>query len=162
ALADVEIPQPVHRILDPVSQGIVKDGRAYRGLRPVTPEEAALFACFAPGPVSLASFPQRGHSPSVDAPRQPKPEPTTRRQWSSEPLSSLAACPWPHSKSSTNPYLSPDATRNPDHGNRTQTPRYRPYCYSCLKNRAKKTRIYGFVSQRAQRTQRRRKRKREK
>jgi hypothetical protein len=49
ALADVEVAQTVHRILDPVSQRIVRDGRSYRGLRPITAEEAAVFACLLDG-----------------------------------------------------------------------------------------------------------------
>ena len=49
ALADVEVAQTVHRILDPVSQRIVHDGRSYRGLRPITAEEAAVFACLLDG-----------------------------------------------------------------------------------------------------------------
>ena len=56
ALADVEVPQPVSKILDPVSEPIVKDGRAYRGLRPVMPEEAALFGCLLQGRFRLQGF----------------------------------------------------------------------------------------------------------
>lgn len=56
ALADVEITQPVYQVLDPVSKRIEKDGRPYRGLRPVTAEEAALFACLLNGKYRLQGF----------------------------------------------------------------------------------------------------------
>jgi hypothetical protein len=56
ALADVEVTQTVHEVLDPVSQRIERDGRKYRGLRPVTPEEAALFACLLNGKYRLHGF----------------------------------------------------------------------------------------------------------
>jgi hypothetical protein len=56
ALADVEVEQPVHEILDPVSKRVVREGRAYRGLRPVTAEEAALFACLLNGKYRLQGF----------------------------------------------------------------------------------------------------------
>jgi hypothetical protein len=56
ALADVEVTQPVHQILDPVSKRVVQKGRAYRGLRPVTAEEAALFACVLDGKYRLQGF----------------------------------------------------------------------------------------------------------
>jgi hypothetical protein len=56
ALADVEVPQAVQEILDPVSQRIERDGRPYRGLRPVTAEDAALFACLLNGKYRLQGF----------------------------------------------------------------------------------------------------------
>jgi len=56
ALADVEVNQPVHRVLDPVSRRIEKDGRPYRGLRPITPDEAALFARLLDGRYRLQGF----------------------------------------------------------------------------------------------------------
>jgi hypothetical protein len=56
ALADVEVTQTVHEVLDPVSKRIQRDGRAYRGLRPVTAEEAALFACLLNGKYRLHGF----------------------------------------------------------------------------------------------------------
>lgn len=56
ALADVEITQAVHEVLDPVSQRIEREGRKYRGLRPVTAEEAALFACLLNGKYRLQGF----------------------------------------------------------------------------------------------------------
>jgi hypothetical protein len=56
ALADVEITQTVHQVLDPVSRRIERDGRPYRGLRPVTAEEAKLFACLLDGKYRLHGF----------------------------------------------------------------------------------------------------------
>ena len=56
ALADVEVMQTVREVLDPVSKRIERDGRAYRGLRPVTAEESALFACLLKGKYRLHGF----------------------------------------------------------------------------------------------------------
>jgi hypothetical protein len=56
ALADAEVTQTVHEVLDPVSKRIERDGRPYRGLRPVTAEEAALFACLLDGKYRLQGF----------------------------------------------------------------------------------------------------------
>jgi len=56
ALADVEVTQTVQQVLDPVSRRLEKDGRNYRGLRPITPEETALFACLLNGKYRLHGF----------------------------------------------------------------------------------------------------------
>ena len=56
ALADVEVRQTVGEILDPVSRHVERDGRGYRGLRPVTAEEAALFACLLNGKYHVHGF----------------------------------------------------------------------------------------------------------
>jgi hypothetical protein len=56
ALADVEVTQTVREVLDPVSKRIERDGRPYRGLRPVTPAEAALFARLLDGKHRLYGF----------------------------------------------------------------------------------------------------------
>jgi hypothetical protein len=56
ALADVEVTQLVHCVLDPVSRRIEKKGRPYRGLRPITAEEAALFARLLDGRYRLHGF----------------------------------------------------------------------------------------------------------
>ena len=42
--------------MDPVSQRIEREGRPYRGLRPVTAEEAALFACLLKGKYRVQGF----------------------------------------------------------------------------------------------------------
>jgi hypothetical protein len=44
ALSHVGVPTPVHQLLDPVQQRRVVQGRPYRPLRPITPEESACFA----------------------------------------------------------------------------------------------------------------------
>jgi hypothetical protein len=56
ALADVEVTQTVREVLDPVSRPIERQGRKYRGLRPITAEEAALFACLLDGKYRLQGF----------------------------------------------------------------------------------------------------------
>ena len=56
ALADMEVPQPVHQILDPVSRRIICQGRAYRALRPVSAEEAKVFAHLLNGAFRLQGF----------------------------------------------------------------------------------------------------------
>jgi hypothetical protein len=56
ALADVEIAQTVREVLDPVSKRVQRDGRPYRGLRPLAAEEAALFACLLNGKYRLHGF----------------------------------------------------------------------------------------------------------
>jgi hypothetical protein len=43
ALSVVKVPGPTYQVLDPVSRRVVEDGRPYRGLRPITPEESDLF-----------------------------------------------------------------------------------------------------------------------
>lgn len=44
ALSVVGLPTPVHQILDPVSHRRLVDGRPYRALRPLAPDESACFA----------------------------------------------------------------------------------------------------------------------
>lgn len=56
ALADVEVARPVKTVLDPVSRRIEKEGRPYRGLRPVSPEEAAVFELLLNGKYRLQGF----------------------------------------------------------------------------------------------------------
>jgi len=56
ALAGVQLSAPVHRLLDPVSRSIVRAGRPYRGLRPVMPEEARLYAALLDGRFTLQGF----------------------------------------------------------------------------------------------------------
>lgn len=43
ALSVVGDPTPSHHLLDPVSRPIVQNGRRYRALRPITPEESLVF-----------------------------------------------------------------------------------------------------------------------
>jgi hypothetical protein len=77
ALADVESTRPAHQVLDPVSERIVRDGRPYRGLRPVTAEEAALFACLLNGKYRLQGF-RNADLRQVLSPKTPT-EPSQRR-----------------------------------------------------------------------------------
>lgn len=44
ALSVVGVPAPVHQILDPVSQRRTVQGRPYRALRPIAPDDSACFA----------------------------------------------------------------------------------------------------------------------
>jgi hypothetical protein len=56
ALALVNPPQPVRRILDPISQRIVHQGRPYRALRPITKEEANIFRILLDGAFHIQGF----------------------------------------------------------------------------------------------------------
>src|SRR5260221_10981670 len=56
ALGVVGEPSPTRFLLDPVSQPIVRQGRAYRPLRPIAPEEAKLFALLLDGQFLLQGF----------------------------------------------------------------------------------------------------------
>lgn len=74
ALALVNVPQPVHRVLDPVSRRITKEGRPYRALRPVTKEEAEAFKILVNGAFRLQGFrnPQVRKILFPDADRDPR------------------------------------------------------------------------------------------
>ena len=56
ALGVVGEPSPTRFLLDPVSQPVVHQGRAYRPLRPIAPEEAQLFALLLDGQFLLQGF----------------------------------------------------------------------------------------------------------
>jgi hypothetical protein len=56
ALAVVGQPQPVRQTFDPVSRRIVHQGRPYRGLRPLTPEETDLFRAVLRGEFLIQGF----------------------------------------------------------------------------------------------------------
>ena len=56
ALALVDPPVAAHRVLDPVSRRVVDKGRPYRGLRPLTPEEAKTFAIVLKGEWRIQGF----------------------------------------------------------------------------------------------------------
>ncbi len=77
ALADVEVTQAVHEILDPVSKRIEREGRPYRGLRPVTAAEAALFQCLLNGKYRLHGF-RNADVRQVIGPQEPS-DPAQRR-----------------------------------------------------------------------------------
>lgn len=59
ALAVVGEETPSHRILDPVSAPVQKQGRRYRALRPVSPQEAVLFEAILAGEHLLTGFTNR-------------------------------------------------------------------------------------------------------
>jgi hypothetical protein len=56
ALAVVDQPTAIHRVLDPISRPVRKAGDRSRGLRPVDPQEAALFAAVLRGEHLLRGF----------------------------------------------------------------------------------------------------------
>jgi hypothetical protein len=56
ALSVVERPAPAQQVLDPVSRRVVKQGRAYRALRPITAEESSLFQAILRGEHLLQGF----------------------------------------------------------------------------------------------------------
>jgi len=59
ALGVVGEPSPTRHLLDPVSKRIVRDGRPYRALRPIEPEEARLFQALLDGKFLLQGFHNR-------------------------------------------------------------------------------------------------------
>jgi hypothetical protein len=56
ALGVVGEPSPTRFLLDPVSKPVVREGRPYRPLRPIAPEEAKLFALLLDGQFLLQGF----------------------------------------------------------------------------------------------------------
>lgn len=56
ALSVVGDPTPSHHLLDPVSQRVIRHGRAYRPLRPISPDEAPLFATVLRGEFAVRGF----------------------------------------------------------------------------------------------------------
>lgn len=73
ALALVNPPQPVHRVLDPVSQRIRQEGRPFRAMRPITAEEARCFKILLNGAFRIQGFrnPQIRSALFPDADRSP-------------------------------------------------------------------------------------------
>ena len=59
ALAVVDVPCPAHELLDAVSRPVTKEDRPYRALRPVSPEEAAVFEAVLQGRFHLKGFTNR-------------------------------------------------------------------------------------------------------
>jgi hypothetical protein len=59
ALGVVGEQSPTRSLTDPVSRRIVKDGRPYRALRPIDPEEAKLFALLVDGQFLIQGFRNR-------------------------------------------------------------------------------------------------------
>lgn len=56
ALAVVGEPLPAFQLLDPISKAIVRDGRPYRGLRPISPEDSKVFRTITQGEFLLHPF----------------------------------------------------------------------------------------------------------
>lgn len=56
ALGVVGAPAPTRHLLDPVSKPITREGRPYRALRPIAPEEAKLFGILSSGEFLLQGF----------------------------------------------------------------------------------------------------------
>ena len=59
ALSVVGRKAPVQRLLDPVSRRVVRDQRPYRALRPVSPDDATVFAVIMSGSFLLRGFTNR-------------------------------------------------------------------------------------------------------
>src|SRR6516165_150247 len=59
ALSVVSKPAPTQGVLDPVSRPIIKENRRYRGLRPITPDDASLFQAVLRGEHLLKGFRNR-------------------------------------------------------------------------------------------------------
>jgi hypothetical protein len=78
ALAVVGVPCPAHEVLDAVSRPVTKEQRPYRALRPVSPEEAAVFEVVLQGRFHLKGFTNR-HVRNLLAPR-PISDPQERRR----------------------------------------------------------------------------------
>jgi hypothetical protein len=71
ALSVVGDPTPSHRLLDSVSHRVIRHGRPYRPLRPISPDEAPLFKTILHGEFALRGFQNRDLrrqlSPQVEA-----------------------------------------------------------------------------------------------
>jgi hypothetical protein len=59
ALAFVDVPAPLATLLDPISTRVIKDGRPYRALRPISREEAQVFKVVLDGRFLLRGFTNR-------------------------------------------------------------------------------------------------------
>jgi hypothetical protein len=78
ALGVVGEPSPTRLLLDPVSRRIVQDHRPYRALRPVSPQEARVFAAVMNGRFLLQGFTNRDLRRELGVERER--DPTVRRQ----------------------------------------------------------------------------------
>jgi hypothetical protein len=73
ALAVVGQTKPSHQLFDAVSKRIEKDGRAYRALRPVSPEDSRLFEVILGGEFSLQGFRNRDIRERLEAQAEADP-----------------------------------------------------------------------------------------
>jgi hypothetical protein len=78
ALAIVEIPSPAHALLDGVSRPVTKNQRPYRALRPVSRQEAVVFAAVLQGVFLLKGFTNRDLREHLDP--GPSADPQQRRR----------------------------------------------------------------------------------
>jgi hypothetical protein len=88
ALAVVGEPTPSHRLLDPVSAPILRDGRRYRPLHPISPHEATLFRVILRGEFHLHSFRNRDLRAHLDP--CPAPDSVSHRRASTRITRRLA------------------------------------------------------------------------
>jgi len=85
ALAVVQEPSPARALLDAVSRPVTKEKRPYRALRPVSPQEAAVFAAVLSGSFLLKGFTNRdlrqrlGMAPRVEGPERRRQSGRTTR-----------------------------------------------------------------------------------
>lgn len=59
ALAFVDAPAPIASLLDPLATRVIKEGRPYRALRPISPQEAKVFQTVLDGRFLLRGFTNR-------------------------------------------------------------------------------------------------------
>ena len=78
ALSVVDVPAPVAGLLDTVSRRVVKDARRYRALRPVSAEDARVFAAVLSGKFLLKGFSNRDVRESLGLDKPPD-QATARR-----------------------------------------------------------------------------------
>lgn len=74
ALAVVDVPSPVHTLLDGVSRPVTKGRRPYRALRPVSPQEAVVFAAVLKGEFLLKGFTNRDLREQLEPRRSNDPQ----------------------------------------------------------------------------------------
>jgi hypothetical protein len=78
ALGVVGEPTPTRFLLDPVSKPVTRQGRAYRPLRPIDPEEAKLFTLLLDGQFHLQGFRNKDVRKRLGG--DPSPDPLARRK----------------------------------------------------------------------------------
>ncbi len=70
----MDIPSPARTLLDAVSRPVTKDQRSYRGLRPVSQPEAAVFAAVLQGEFLLKGFTNRDVREKLESRQSPDPQ----------------------------------------------------------------------------------------
>lgn len=74
ALAVVGVPAPAHELLDAVSRPVTKEQRPYRALRPVSRQDAAVFAAVLQGEFLLKGFTNRDLREQLEPRLTPDPQ----------------------------------------------------------------------------------------